>query len=274
MTRLFSAKDQRSRKFLRRFHIGVQLVSLQERNKPKQPPKAPKAAPFFLPTIPGLEPKFDIPQEDETSKVRIQARVGSWYHLCVGSSYFLWKIEACSIWAPRPSPAVVSRHFSISEGVRLFCTRVGRCDLLLGTCSLPQRGHLTYQFFRTNWTKQIWNSQKHMQLREFSLNFKIHTFLTECLLVCREKGSRRWRHCCHCRPLENCCQKRSVSVHSSVCRLWVLCVWNTWLNLQRTRGVGRGPTRQQQYISGFLQDRTSDFRIWSAQKKKKKRKQK
>ena len=41
------------------------LSSFQERNKPKQPPKLPKAAPFFLPTIPGLEPKFAIPEEKE-----------------------------------------------------------------------------------------------------------------------------------------------------------------------------------------------------------------
>ena len=50
-------------------HQMYQHFSLfQERNKPKQPPKVPKAAPFFLPTIPGLEPKFAIPEEKE--KVR------------------------------------------------------------------------------------------------------------------------------------------------------------------------------------------------------------
>ena len=36
------------------------------RNKPKEPPKVPKAAPFFLPTVAGLEPKFDITKEDES----------------------------------------------------------------------------------------------------------------------------------------------------------------------------------------------------------------
>jgi len=40
----------------------------QQRNKPKQPPKAPKAAPFFLPTIAGLEPKFDIQPEEKGKK--------------------------------------------------------------------------------------------------------------------------------------------------------------------------------------------------------------
>jgi hypothetical protein len=40
--------------------IGNDLL-LQERNKPIQPPKKPEAAPFFLPTVPGLEgnPIFD-----------------------------------------------------------------------------------------------------------------------------------------------------------------------------------------------------------------------
>jgi len=33
---------------------------IKAKNKPKAPPKKPKAAPFFLPTIPGLETKFDL----------------------------------------------------------------------------------------------------------------------------------------------------------------------------------------------------------------------
>ena len=37
----------------------------QQRNKPIQPPKVPKAAPFFLPTIPGLQPKFAPIEEDK-----------------------------------------------------------------------------------------------------------------------------------------------------------------------------------------------------------------
>ena len=35
------------------------------RNKPKEPPKVPKAAPFFLPTVAGLEPKFDVGKGEE-----------------------------------------------------------------------------------------------------------------------------------------------------------------------------------------------------------------
>lgn len=33
---------------------------IKRRNKPKEPPKAPESAPFFLPTIPSLEIKFDF----------------------------------------------------------------------------------------------------------------------------------------------------------------------------------------------------------------------
>ena len=49
----------------------LQLDVIKAKNKPKAPPKKPKAAPFFLPTIPGLETKFDLsgltPDDAETS---------------------------------------------------------------------------------------------------------------------------------------------------------------------------------------------------------------
>jgi U3 small nucleolar RNA-associated protein 21 len=41
---------------------------LKERNKPVRPPKTPEA-PFFLRTLPGLEPKF-IPSEDTTKEIK------------------------------------------------------------------------------------------------------------------------------------------------------------------------------------------------------------
>jgi len=46
----------------------LSLDIIKAKNKPKAPPKKPKAAPFFLPTIPGLETKFDLsnlPKDDE-----------------------------------------------------------------------------------------------------------------------------------------------------------------------------------------------------------------
>ncbi|KZT09652.1 Utp21-domain-containing protein [Laetiporus sulphureus 93-53] len=37
---------------------------IQQRNKPKEPPKEPERAPFFLPTLPGLEPRFAIEEKE------------------------------------------------------------------------------------------------------------------------------------------------------------------------------------------------------------------
>ena len=37
---------------------------MQKRNRPVEPPKQPKPAPFFLPTLTGLVPKF-VAGEDE-----------------------------------------------------------------------------------------------------------------------------------------------------------------------------------------------------------------
>ena len=42
----------------------LNLDIIKQRNKPTEPPKQPKKAPFFLPTVPGLEPKF-IPAADD-----------------------------------------------------------------------------------------------------------------------------------------------------------------------------------------------------------------
>ncbi|KAJ7510043.1 Utp21 specific WD40 associated putative domain-containing protein [Mycena galericulata] len=41
-----------------RWQTLLNLEVIQQRNKPKDPPKAPEQAPFFLPTLPGVEPRF------------------------------------------------------------------------------------------------------------------------------------------------------------------------------------------------------------------------
>jgi len=50
----------------------LSLDVIKAKNKPLAPPKKPKAAPFFLPTVPGLEHKFDLSgletAEDTNSK--------------------------------------------------------------------------------------------------------------------------------------------------------------------------------------------------------------
>ncbi|KAH8385586.1 hypothetical protein KR200_001874 [Drosophila serrata] len=51
----------------------LDLELIKQRNKPKAPPKAPKLAPFFLPTVSGLELRFDVEngqKQDESSRIR------------------------------------------------------------------------------------------------------------------------------------------------------------------------------------------------------------
>lgn len=51
----------------------LDLDLVKKRNKPKAPPKKPKQAPFFLPTVAGLDLKFDVPSgtDDVNSKLLI-----------------------------------------------------------------------------------------------------------------------------------------------------------------------------------------------------------
>eukprot|EP00794_Sanderia_malayensis_P006767 gene6767-7529_t len=48
-----------------RWRCLLDLQVIKERNKPKEPPKKPKAAPFFLPTVSGLNPKFDTSKDQD-----------------------------------------------------------------------------------------------------------------------------------------------------------------------------------------------------------------
>ncbi|KAI8786613.1 WD repeat-containing protein 36 isoform X1 [Biomphalaria glabrata] len=49
----------------------LNLDIIKMRNKPREPPKAPKAAPFYLPTIAGLQPSFDVSsQSTDNSKTQ------------------------------------------------------------------------------------------------------------------------------------------------------------------------------------------------------------
>lgn len=52
----------------------LHLDVIKKKNKPKEPPKLPKAAPFFIPTIPGLVPQFALPNthsEDQSKVVNL-----------------------------------------------------------------------------------------------------------------------------------------------------------------------------------------------------------
>ncbi|KAF9053016.1 Utp21 specific WD40 associated putative domain-containing protein [Panaeolus papilionaceus] len=43
-----------------RWQTLLNLEVIEQRNKPKEPPKAPEQAPFFLPTLPGVDTRFAI----------------------------------------------------------------------------------------------------------------------------------------------------------------------------------------------------------------------
>ncbi|KAL5511171.1 UTP21 [Sanghuangporus vaninii] len=48
-----------------RWQTLLNLEVIQQRNKPKEPPKPPEKAPFFLPTLPGVEQRFAVTQKDD-----------------------------------------------------------------------------------------------------------------------------------------------------------------------------------------------------------------
>ncbi|XP_040277548.1 WD repeat-containing protein 36 isoform X1 [Bufo bufo] len=49
----------------------LNLDVIKRRNKPKEPPKLPKSAPFFIPTLPGLVPRFGSEAQDESPQSKI-----------------------------------------------------------------------------------------------------------------------------------------------------------------------------------------------------------
>lgn len=58
-----------------RWQSLLHLEHIKKRNKPKEPPKAPEQAPFFLPTLPGAQPKFAKPVEDPDAGKKAGSRI-------------------------------------------------------------------------------------------------------------------------------------------------------------------------------------------------------
>jgi len=50
--------------------LDIDIV--KKRNKPKEPPKIPKAAPFFLPTLPSLNLQFDLSKTSDNEETNIK----------------------------------------------------------------------------------------------------------------------------------------------------------------------------------------------------------
>ena len=64
-----------------RWQTLLNLEVIQQRNKPKEPPKQPEKAPFFLPTLPGVDHRFAVDEKkaEEAKKPtkRLQGAAGS-----------------------------------------------------------------------------------------------------------------------------------------------------------------------------------------------------
>ncbi|CDO73537.1 hypothetical protein BN946_scf185014.g7, partial [Trametes cinnabarina] len=57
-----------------RWQTLLNLEVIQQRNKPKEPPKQPEKAPFFLPTLPGVEPRFALEQKKAEEKKKKETK--------------------------------------------------------------------------------------------------------------------------------------------------------------------------------------------------------
>ncbi|KAJ6525623.1 Utp21 specific WD40 associated putative domain-containing protein [Mycena capillaripes] len=78
-----------------RWQTLLNLEVIQQRNKPKEPPKAPEQAPFFLPTLPGIEPRF-APEQKAAGETKKDTR--RLQQAAAGTrSVFLEKLTACDV---------------------------------------------------------------------------------------------------------------------------------------------------------------------------------
>ncbi|KAJ7174015.1 Utp21 specific WD40 associated putative domain-containing protein [Mycena crocata] len=79
-----------------RWQTLLNLEVIQQRNKPKEPPKAPEQAPFFLPTLPGVEPRFAPEQKKQEATTKKDTR--RLQQATAGTqSVFLEKLTACDV---------------------------------------------------------------------------------------------------------------------------------------------------------------------------------
>uniref|UniRef100_A0A8C5UH37 WD repeat domain 36 n=1 Tax=Malurus cyaneus samueli TaxID=2593467 RepID=A0A8C5UH37_9PASS len=49
----------------------LNLNIIKKKNKPREPPKVPKSAPFFIPTLPGLIPRYIPPEEENDAQSKV-----------------------------------------------------------------------------------------------------------------------------------------------------------------------------------------------------------
>ncbi|XP_064032675.1 WD repeat-containing protein 36-like [Pogoniulus pusillus] len=70
----------------------LSLDVIKEKNKPREPLKVPKSAPFFIPTVPGLIPRYVTPEEEN----EIQSKVVNLGVLVQKSNFYIHLEDALS----------------------------------------------------------------------------------------------------------------------------------------------------------------------------------
>ncbi|XP_016142106.1 WD repeat-containing protein 36-like, partial [Sinocyclocheilus grahami] len=83
----------------------LHLDIIKKKNKPKEPPKLPKAAPFFIPTIPGLVPQFALPSTPSENQVNTIDNVSIEFALLSVWFFSRSNNTLCSLVSLRPLPA-------------------------------------------------------------------------------------------------------------------------------------------------------------------------
>jgi len=113
-----------------RWQTLLNFEVIQQRNKPKEPPKVPEKAPFFLPTLPGIESRFAIEPKDEAKHSKPTRRLEA--AIAASESIFFKTLaeddvegnyEAFFNYAKTLSPAALDlelRSLTTLDNLRLF----------------------------------------------------------------------------------------------------------------------------------------------------------
>ncbi|KAF9053907.1 Utp21-domain-containing protein [Hymenopellis radicata] len=118
-----------------RWQTLLNLEVIQHRNKPKEPPKAPEQAPFFLPTLPGVDARFVVEEDKkETKSLKPTKRVGnaqvqSQFYKTLADEQPASDYEAFFNQAKALSPAALDleiRSLVTLESLRIFINALGQ----------------------------------------------------------------------------------------------------------------------------------------------------
>ncbi|KAF9469440.1 Utp21 specific WD40 associated putative domain-containing protein [Collybia nuda] len=111
-----------------RWQTLLNLEVIHQRNKPKEPPKVPEKAPFFLPTLPGVEPRFapvikEDPQKPTRRLEKTMASLESVFQQKLSAEDINGDYEAFFTFAKSLSPAAIDlelRSLVTLENLKAF----------------------------------------------------------------------------------------------------------------------------------------------------------